>query len=161
GPIYCDGCLKRFALNTNRKLWTTKHLWNATNMAFETTLPQRLSKLEIRDTTIDATYRDTYPLFIEYFQKRIAVPDLDENDARLAGVLVYTWMTPAKLNTAHWKNFSIAKDALQGLARSTDINVDQLQRIRSFVGNSLIATSKFLHLFDPVRFAIWDRRVAY
>lgn len=130
-------------------------------MAFESSLQTRLNNLEIRDRPIDAMYRATYPLFLDYFQQRIAAPNLTENDAKIAVTLVYAWMTPAKLNTEHWSNFNIAKDALRELTAGMVLNPDQLKQIKSFVGGSLIATSKFLHLLDPNRFAIWDRRVAY
>lgn len=130
-------------------------------MAFEPSLQARLSNLEIRNTPNDVTYLATYPLFVDYFQKRIVVPDLAENDAKIAVTLVYAWMAPAKLNAHQWINFGAAKDALQELASSDELTLDQLEGIKSFVGGSLIATSKFLHLFDPCRFAIWDRRVAW
>ncbi|KAB2771022.1 hypothetical protein F9L00_20475 [Brucella anthropi] len=130
-------------------------------MAFEPTLQTRLNSLVLRDTPSDAMYLTTYPLFADYFQKRIVVPDLAEDDAKIAVTLVYAWMAPAKLNTHHWINFGAAKDALQELASSDELTLDQLEDIKSFVGGSLIATSKFLHLFDPGRFAIWDRRVAW
>jgi hypothetical protein len=106
------------------------------------------------------TYLATYGLFVSFFRKRIAVTDLQPEDAKSAVVLIYTWMQPATLDPACWKHFARAKRALLKDSEAR-LSAEQIDEVKSFVGRSLIATSKFLHFFNPTRYAIWDRNVAW
>jgi hypothetical protein len=129
-------------------------------MPFEKTLGDRLLGLEIRNSEVDALYLQTYPLFLDFFAKRIAVEHLEPNDAKIAVVLVYSWMGRAWIEPACWKSFASASTALPRM-RANAPDKQAIEAIKSFVGDSLIATSKFLHFLDPEKYAIWDRNVAW
>ena len=114
--------------------------------------------LNVRESSLDEWYLMSYRLFLEFFRKRIAVPDIQEHDAKIATTLVYSWMGRAKLNPVHWDNFARMKPAL--LRSRVEMTLEQLSDIQSFIGGSLIATSKFLHFTEPSTYAFWDRHVA-
>jgi hypothetical protein len=129
-------------------------------MAFDKTLGERLSRqFTIRPDEMDARYLATYDLFLKYFRDNIAVPNLSVSDAQIGVVLVYTWMQPAALNTDCWQHFPMAKEVLMR-DKVGRLNVDDIEVLKHFVGGSLIATSKFLHLVNPDRYAMWDTHVA-
>lgn len=128
-------------------------------MAFEKSLFERLKKLEFRESDRDEFYAGSYPLFLEFFHKRIAVRTISEEDAKIGIFLVYGWMAPAKLDVRKLRNFQLAKPGLLK-ALSGVLDESELVHIVNFVGGSLIATSKYLHLMNPEQFGIWDRRVA-
>jgi hypothetical protein len=119
----------------------------------------RLANLQIRNSDLDARYLGTYPLFLDFFKTRIAVEPLALSDAKIAIVLVYSWMGRAQFDPSCWDNFERASAALNRI-RSQALDVQAIEAIKSFVGHSLIATSKFLHFFDPEQYAIWDSNVA-
>jgi hypothetical protein len=119
-----------------------------------------LSSLQIRNSENDARYLQTYQVFLNFFKERIAVEDVAANDAKIAVVLVYSWMGRAQIDPACWNNFERARTALQHIRRG-EPKEQEIEDIKSFVGNSLIATSKFLHFLAPKRYAIWDRYVAW
>ncbi len=117
-------------------------------MPFDETLTQRLSNLRIRNSAADSRYLHTYQLFVDFFKTRIAVESLACSDAKIAVVLVYSWMGRAQFDPACWKDFERASAALKRI-RVQAIDEEAIEAIKAFVGNSLIATSKFLHFFDP------------
>jgi hypothetical protein len=127
---------------------------------FDPTLQDRLATLHIRNSERDTRYLQTYRLFLNFFRNRIAVPNLLADDAKLGVVLVYTWMGRVQFNPACWDNFDRAKDALNRAAVA-ELSQREIEDIQSFVGDSLIATSKFLHFLDPEKYAIWDQNVAW
>ncbi len=130
-------------------------------MSFDPTLQGRLLEdFPIRNIARDRRYLATYKLFLSFFRKRIAVTNLQPEDAKSAVVLIYTWMQPATLDPVCWKHFARAKRALVKDSEA-QLSAEQIDEVKSFVGNSLIATSKFLHFFNPTRYAIWDRNVAW
>jgi hypothetical protein len=87
------------------------------------------------------------------------VPNLNVSNAKIGVVLVYTWMQPAALNPDCWQHYHSAKEVLER-DRVGLLDVDDIEALKHFVGGSLIATSKFLHLLNPDRYAMWDANVA-
>jgi hypothetical protein len=129
-------------------------------MPFDESLRKRLSSLRIRTLEIDARYLATYPLFLDFFRTRIAVKRVAPRDAKIAVVLVYSWMGQhARLDPVCWDGFERASSALQSVRRG-EPDARAIEALRSFVGGSLVATSKFLHLLDPDTYAMWDQHVA-
>lgn len=129
-------------------------------MAFEETLVNRLEDVNFREDVRDKLYLGSYSVFLEFFHNRIAIASFEDNDAKAGVFLVYSWMAQAVLSIDSLGNFGSAKSALLK-AQSSDISIDEFRSVRDFVGGSLIATSKYLHLMNPDRYAIWDRRVAW
>jgi hypothetical protein len=129
-------------------------------MPFDKTLSERLKRhFPIRRDEQDSRYLATYDLFLKYFRDNIAVTNLNVSDAKIGVVLVYTWMQPALLKPDCWKHFPLAKKTLTR-DKAGRLNVDEIEALKHFVGGSLIATSKFLHFFNPSRYAMWDTNVA-
>jgi hypothetical protein len=129
-------------------------------VAFHPTLRERLThRFPIRKTERDARQLATYKLFLRFFKERIAVNNLQADDAMAGVVFVYSWMTPSELKPDCWKHFALAKGILKR-AKAGRLNATEVDTLKSFVGGSLIATSKFLHLFMPSRYAMWDTNVA-
>lgn len=127
---------------------------------FDPTLQDRLATFHIRHSERDTRYLQTYGLFLNFFRNKIAMPNPLADDAKLGVVLVYTWMGRAHFNPACWNNFDRAKDALNQAAVA-ELSPGEIEEVQSFVGDSLIATSKFLHFLDPEKYAIWDQNVAW
>jgi hypothetical protein len=131
-------------------------------VAFDADLAGRLAKLTVFSARLqDARYLKTYPLLISYFHERVAVASPRAEDVRIGVILVYSWMGRG------WSNFDPAcleafHDARQALGHCVrgQGKKDQFEAIKSFVGGSLIAASKFLHFLAPERYAIWDQHVA-
>ena len=129
-------------------------------MAFHPTLRARLThNFPIRQAERDARYLATYKLFLRFFKERIAVNNLQADDAKAGVVFVYSWMTPSELRPDCWKHFALAKEILKR-DKAGRLNAAEVDALKSFVGGSLIATSKFLHFFKPSRYAMWDTNVA-
>ena len=129
-------------------------------MSFHRTLHQRLMhNFPIRQEERDVRYLATYKLYSRFFRERIAVKNLQPNDAKVGVVLVYTWMQPAELKPDCFKHFPVAKTMLQR-DKAGRLNAAEIDALKTFVGGSLIATSKFLHFYNPSRYAIWDTNVA-
>ena len=129
-------------------------------MAFHPTLRARLKqKFPIRQAERDARYLATYKLFLRFFKERIAVNNLQADDAKAGVVFVYSWMTPSELQPDCWRHFALAKEILKR-DKARRLNAAEVDTLKSFVGGSLIATSKFLHFFKPSRYAMWDTNVA-
>jgi hypothetical protein len=129
-------------------------------VTFHPTLRARLTQhFPIRQAERDARYLATYKLFLRFFKERIAVSDLQADDAKAGVVFVYSWMAPAEFKPECWNHFALAKKVLK---RDKDgpLSAVEVDALKSFVGGSLIATSKFLHFFNPNRYAIWDTNVA-
>jgi hypothetical protein len=129
-------------------------------MPFRPTLYRRLTRaFPIRHDENDARCLATYSLFLKFFKERIAVENLRESDAKIGVVLVFSWMQSTPLKPECWKYFPQAKRILQQdkVARLKAAEIDVL---KVFVGGSLMATSKFLHFFNPRRYAMWDTNVA-
>ncbi len=129
-------------------------------MAFHPTLCERLiPSFLIRQDERESRYLATYHLFLKFFREHIAVANLSVSDAKIGVILVYTWMQPAALKPDCWKHFPLAKKMLLR-DKAGRLNVDEIDALKCFVGGSLIATSNFLHLFNPNRYAMWDTNVA-
>ncbi len=130
-------------------------------MPFDSTLPDRLSaQFPIRNTDRDRLYLSSYQTYLRYFRERLSTDRIAENDAKVGVFLVYTWMSPARLNPSSFENFNRARSAIID-AQKARLDEQRVEVLKSFVGGSLIATSKFLHLLNPGLYAIWDRRVAW
>jgi hypothetical protein len=97
---------------------------------------------------------------LRYFRERLSTDCIAENDAKVGVFLVYTWMSPAQLDPSSLENFSRSRCAIINAQRKR-LDEQKLADLKSFVGGSLIAASKFLHLLNPSLYAIWDRRVAW
>ena len=131
-------------------------------VAFDVDLADRLTKLKVFSNRLqDDRYLKTYPLLISYFQERVAVASPRTDDVRIAVILVYSWMGRgwSSFDPACLDEFTDARQALAHCVRCQG-KKDQFEAIRSFVGGSLIAASKFLHFLAPERYAIWDQHVA-
>jgi len=127
---------------------------------FHPTLGARLAQdFPIRQGQRHAHYLATYKLFLRFFKERIAVNNLQPDDAKTGVVLVYSWMTQAELQPTCWKHFASAKKLLRQ-DKTRRLTASEVDALRAFVGGSLIATSKYLHLFNPSRYAMWDTNVA-
>ena len=127
-------------------------------MPFDPTLRERLARaFPFRR---EETYRlATYPLFLKFFSENVTATDLTLENAKLAVVLVYTWMPLPPLEPGCWRHFASAKKMLlrDKVAR---LNADEIDTLKAFVGGSLLATSKFLHFLNPGRYAVWDVNIA-
>jgi hypothetical protein len=129
-------------------------------MPFDPTLCERLAQpFPIRQDESDTRCLATYRLFLEFFEEHIAVETLEQSDAKIAVILVFSWMPMTPLKPECWNNFHLAKRILQRDTTSR-LNAGEIDELKSFVGGSLIATSKFLHFFNPGRYAMWDTNVA-
>lgn len=128
-------------------------------MPFDPTLDDRLRLLAIRQSDVDEVYVASYPLFLEYFRTRVSIGASRVDDVKIAVYLVYSWMGRARLQPHHLNNFGEAAAAIASAA-SANVGEEDLKKIRSFAGGSVIATSKFLHFLAPQRYAIWDQHVA-
>jgi hypothetical protein len=128
-------------------------------MTFEATLRRRLTGLEIRQSPADAEYQGTYRAISRFFRERIVIRDLRESDAAAAVILVYSWMGRARLKADCLKNFPVAKEMLRN--KRGDFDTSEVEELMSYVGGSLVATSKFLHFAFPDEYGIWDQNVAF
>lgn len=129
-------------------------------MPFHPTLGERLTQnFPIRQNEQDARDLATYKLFLRFFKERVAVRNLQLNDAKIGVVLVFSAMQSTALKPDCWNYFPSAKRMLERdtIAR---LNGTEIDALKSFVGGSLIATSKFLHFVNPSRYAMWDANIA-
>lgn len=82
-------------------------------MPFDSTLPDRLSaQFPIRDTDRDRLYLSSYQTYLRYFRDRLGTGRITENEAKVGVFLVYTWMSPARLDPNSLENFEQAISAI-------------------------------------------------
>lgn len=129
-------------------------------MTFHPTLSERLAKpFPIRHDDRINRYLASYDFYLNYFKSRVAVSDLQLDDAKIGTILVYSWLQSKELRPDCWKEFALAKRMLQR-DRAARLNAHEIDALKSFVGSSLAATSIYLHLFNAGRYAIWDANIA-
>jgi hypothetical protein len=124
---------------------------------FRDDLTKRLRQLDFRQSPYNPWYQQTYAPFVEFFRERIAIPNLEHSDAMIGVALVYSWMPTLPQKKCRW-NSKAARAALL-ICTKGDPKSELLEVIKSFVGGSMIATSKFLHFCAPDKYPIWDSRV--
>ncbi len=77
-------------------------------------------------------------------------------DVRLAGLAIYGWM-PTILR-AEGRNKKPSKINFASIAERLNRG-DLPPEYWNFLNNSYVGTSKFLHFWNPNRFAVWDSRI--
>lgn len=110
-------------------------------------------------------YRSSYPALLQLFQNL----DLDDGLAvRAAALTVYGWM-PTIMRSVDLDAVRRIRPVLDRLRREgVDAVADYLansspqgrRHLLTFVNNSVVGTSKFLHFLNPNGFAIWDSKIA-
>ncbi len=77
--------------------------------------------------------------------------------------IVYGWMpTIPKFKKVTKSRIEQKKvERLFNLARCKKLTADEIDELKEkLINNSVVGTSKFLHLLAPKKYAIWDKRVA-
>lgn len=109
----------------------------------------------------DLFYLRTYRPILSHFRGLSFSETLHDKDASDVGViLTYSWMARGLLKADSLQNYSRARTVLDHAKASGEIDHRGLEMVRSYVSESMIGASKFLHFLRPDRFAIWDTRVA-
>lgn len=109
-------------------------------------------------------YLGTYQKFRDIFDRLTFTQD-NRADADFCVWLTASWMRLQQ--DGHWNNYMLglnnyetARPVLQKAREGRSlIFPDELEVIKSYVGGSMVAASKFLHFVQPERFAMWDRNV--
>ncbi len=124
-------------------------------------LARRLEAMSFRNAGQDEFYAGTYPVIRQFFSQHVCCADPQPNDLKVAVILVYSWMGRAKLQPASLGNHHDAAAILARARTQAVVSPTDIQALGRLVGDSLIATSKFLHFLNPERYAIWDTNVAW
>jgi len=102
----------------------------------------------------DHSYQKSYQYFIEYFADGRT---FSEMDFVIGANFTYGWM-PTILEFKS-SDFDAAVIAINLAKAGQVIGDNHLEAIKAVVNNSLVGTSKLLHLINPNTYAIWDSRV--
>lgn len=106
------------------------------------------------------SYIESYPYLTSHFSNKTVI---EPSDVVLGAHMVYGWMpTILGLDTGAVRGASLQQVAvLLTLAKSRDLNADELQSVKGMVNNSIVGVSKLLHFIEPTRYPIWDSRIYF
>lgn len=130
-------------------------------MPLSSQIGNRLGAISFRDDEQDKFYLGTYPAIRQYFLEHVCCLEPQVNDVKIAVMLAYTWMGRAKLQPSSLEHYRDAVPIIERARTSAGILSSDIQTLGRLVGDSLIATSKFLHFLNPEKYAIWDTKVAW
>lgn len=104
------------------------------------------------------SYIESYPYLCSHLSNK---PVIAPQDVVLGAHMVYGWMpTVLGLDTGAVRGFSLQQAAkLLTVAKSRDLDSDELSSLRGLINNSIIGVSKLLHFVEPTRYPIWDSRL--
>jgi hypothetical protein len=96
----------------------------------------------------------SYPEFIKYFSE---IETITKHNLIIAINFTYGWM-PTIFEFCS-DNFEEIINILNRAKQGTIPTIAELDLLKGLLNNSLVGTSKLLHLINPSKFAIWDSRV--
>lgn len=114
-------------------------------------LQQDISDFEVLKSTV---YQRTYSEMINYFA---SVDEVKEKHLILFAQLIYGAM-PTMVNI----DLSEKKDVLgilNNAVKGSILSGEEILKIKNYINNSLVGTSKLLHFINPKEYAIWDSRI--
>lgn len=103
----------------------------------------------------EENYLLSYPYFLNYFQN---LESINLENLVIGISFTYSWM-PTILKALNLKNTEEVLFILNEVKKGKLIDEQQLTTLKTTFNNSLVGTSKLLHLINPKQYAIWDSRV--
>ena len=97
---------------------------------------------------------ETYEVFVNVLRSRV---NIDQDTVILGASLAYSWMP--RILTLNLEGVERSARILEAVKRGGEPSVEDLERLKQTINNSLVGTSKLLHFIAPDRFPIWDSRV--
>lgn len=101
---------------------------------------------------IDNSYHKSYLHFIRFFERN----EINEENLIIASFFVYGWM-PTILKTIKIDN-KVIKD-LKRAKNGHLLSIQELEKLKGFINNSIVGLSKLLHFINPDVYAIWDSKI--
>jgi hypothetical protein len=118
---------------------------------------------EHAERRLDGFYRTTY----RYIQRHVSGLRFDgsQEDRQNAGValaLISSWMGRGAFPDIErcMANYESILPVIQALDAGGELSVGDLEKVKAFCNEKVVAASKFLHFRYSRRFPIWDRKVA-
>lgn len=102
-------------------------------------------------------YNNTYPSFLKFFESRGSKVTAD--DFVIAANFIYGWMPKILKLGADKSDWLKAAEILKKARNQQIRESNDLELLKTLLGNSLVAASKILHFANPNLHPIWDRRV--
>jgi hypothetical protein len=99
-------------------------------------------------------YKTSYEAFLLYFNEN---RPLNENTAITGISLAYSWM-PTIPNNILLNDHIV--DILNNAYTKQLLTIEDLQKLKSSINNSIVGTSKVLHFINPQLYPIWDSKIA-
>ncbi len=112
---------------------------------------------ELRENPKRLSDNISYAEFVKYFEK---VKEITKHELVIGINFVYGWMpTIMDFKKYDEQSYTEAVNTLNKAKNGNPLGEDELTKLKELFNNSLVGTSKLLHVINPNKYAIWDSRV--
>lgn len=125
-------------------------------MEFKIIIEQLISDAKFLQHKIgENPYHDSYKEFIKYFKD---IPHIKGHHLIISSFFVYGWMP--RILRINNKNIDFILELINKIkSENYRVSEQDLIKLKAFLNNSIIGTSKLLHFVNPQLYPIWDSHV--
>lgn len=102
------------------------------------------------------SYHLTYRHFLKFFQNK---DTMTAQDIIIGMSFTYSWMPTMLSIYSDEGNLELLLPYFNKAKKGEELSVEEIDKLKSAINNSVVGLSKLLHFINPLAFPIWDSRV--